>query len=108
MDLIEINLQKQIDKLRNEIKNCNLDEFDNLIQKYNVFNNVKNTYIEELIDSDKYKNILEEDEELLDKIYKEFSGLNMYSLPETFDEVILEEFLDKLNNSKMLEEKEEI
>lgn len=108
MDLIEMNLQKQIDKLKNEIQNCNLDEFDNLIQKYNLFNNVKNTYTEELIDSDRYKKILEEDEELLDKIYKEFSGLNMYSLPETFDEVILEEFLDKLNNSNMLEEKEEI
>jgi len=104
MDLIDMNLQKQIDKLKNEIQNCNLDEFDNLIQKYNLFNNVKNTYIEELIDSDRYKKILEEDEELLDKIYKEFSGLNMYSLPETFDEVILEEFLDKLNNSNMLEE----
>jgi len=104
MDSIDMNLQKQIDKLKNEIQNCNLDEFDNLIQKYNLFNNVKNTYIEELIDSDRYKKILEEDEELLDKIYKEFSGLNMYSLPETFDEVILEEFLDKLNNSNMLEE----
>lgn len=108
MDLIEMNLQKQIDKLKNEIQNCNLDEFDNLIQKYNLFNNVKNTYTEELIDSDRYKKILEEDEELLDKIYKEFSGLNMYSLPETFDEVILEEFLDKLNNSNIIEEKEEI
>ncbi|MBE5820175.1 MAG: hypothetical protein E7310_05125 [Clostridiales bacterium] len=108
MDLIEMNLQKQIDKLKNEIQNCDFDEFDNLIQKYNLFNNVKNSYTEELIDSDRYKKILEEDEELLDKIYKEFSGLNMYSLPETFDEVILEEFLNKLNNSNMLEEKEEI
>ena len=108
MDLIEMNLQKQIDKLKTKIRNCDSKEFDGLIQKYNMFNNIKNTYKEELIDSDKYKTILEDDEEILDKIYNEFAGMNMYSLPETFDEFALESFLDKLNNEKMLDENEGI
>ena len=108
MDIIEENLQKQIDKLIFEIRTCDLKEFDKLIDKYNVFNNIKNTFDEELVEVDKFKNILEEDHGILEKIYEKLQGLDMYALPPTFDEVMLETFLEEINNVKEEENEGEL
>lgn len=99
MDLIDENLQEQINNLKEEIRHCDDDRFDELIYKYNVFKDIRNTYLEELIEPGKYDNILENDKNILEKIYQEFLGMNMYSLPETFDQDILQEFLNKIENS---------
>jgi len=108
MDIIEENLQKQIDKLIFEIRTCDLKEFDKLIDKYNVFNNIKNTFDEEIVEVDKFKNILEEDHGILEKIYEKLQGLDMYSLPPTFDEVMLETFLDEITKENQEELEDEV
>ena len=108
MDVIEENLQKQIDKLIFEIRTCDLKEFDKLIDKYNVFNNIKNTFDEELVEVDKFKNILEEDHGILEKIYEKLQGLDMYSLPPTFDEVMLETFLEEITKENQEELEDEV
>lgn len=108
MDIIEENFQKQIDKLIFEIRTCDLKEFDKLIDKYNVFNNIKNTFDEELVEVDKFKNILEEDHGILEKIYEKLQGLDMYSLPPTFDEVMLETFLEEINKENQEELEDEV
>lgn len=107
MDLIEENLQKQIDKLKEEIRNCYTDKFDNLIYKYNIFNNIKNTYTEELLETDKYKNILE-NENILEKIYNKFLQVNINSAPQIFDEFMLETFLNEITNSEEEENESEL
>ena len=106
MDLIEENLQRQIDKLKEEIRNCYTDKFDNLIYKYNIFNNIKNTYTEELLETDKYKNILE-NENILERIYNKFLQVNINSAPQIFDEFMLETFLNEITNSEEEEEENE-
>ena len=99
MDLIEENLQKQIDKLKEKIRNCYTDEFDNLIYKYNIFNNIKNTYTEELIEADKYIKILES-EDILERVYNKFLQVNINSAPQIFDEFMLETFLNEITNNE--------
>ena len=106
MDLIEENFQKQIDKLKEEIRNCYTDEFDNLIYKYNLFNNIKNTYTEKLFETDKYKDILE-NENILEKIYTKFLQVNINSAPQIFDEFMLETFLNEISNGEKKENEEE-
>ena len=106
MDLIEENFQKQIDILKEEIRNCYTDEFDNLIYKYNIFNNIKNTYTEKLLETDKYKNILE-NENILEKIYTKFLQVNINSAPQIFDEFMLETFLNEISNGEEEENEEE-
>lgn len=100
MDLIEVNLQKQIDKVKYEIRNCDLKDFDSLIDKYQVFNNIKNTFDEELVEAERFQKVLEEDQEILEKIYNKVQGLDLYSLPPTFDEVMLEVFLKEVEDEK--------
>lgn len=106
MNLIELNIQKQIDKVREEIRTCKSEKFDSLIDKYNVFNNIKNTFDEELIETEQFQKVLEEDSEILEKIYNKVQNLNMYTLPPTFDEVMLETFLEEFSNTR--EEEEEL
>ena len=106
MDLIEENFQKQIDKLKEKIRNCYTDEFDNLIYKYNIFNNIKNTYTEKLFETEKYKDILE-NENILEKIYNKFLQVNINSAPQIFDEFMLETFLNEISNGEKKENEEE-
>lgn len=94
-NLIEKNLDNQIRILKFQIKNCNDESFDSLIYKYNVFNNIKNTINEEMIDTKNYKNILGNDNLILDKIYTRFLDVNINAKMPTFDEVMLETFLKK-------------
>lgn len=107
MNLVEANLQKQIDKVKYEIRNCDLKDFDSLVDKYRVFNNIKNTFDEELVEVEPFQKVLEEDQEILEKIYNKVQGLDMYSLPPTFDEVMLETFLEEFSDARKEEEENE-
>lgn len=104
MNLIDINITEQIDKVKDEIKSCNEDDFDSLINKYNIFKYIKNTLDENLIEIEPFKKILEEDQEVLEEIYEKFQKMDMYIAPPIFDEVMLETFLDEI--SKDIEELE--
>lgn len=106
-EYIEINIQNQIDKVKDEIKNCNTKDFDDLIDKYRVFNNIKNTIDEDLIEVEQFQKVLEEDHDILEKIYNKVQSLNLYSLPPTFDEVMLETFLKEFSDSTKLDEENE-
>lgn len=92
-DLIEKNLEEQIRMLKYQIQQCNDETFDNLIYKYNIFNNIKNTIVEENISIEKFQNKLETDNLILDKIYNRFLNINITFSPPTFDPVMLETFL---------------
>ena len=107
MDLIELNIQKQIDKVKKEIRVCKNEELDSLKDKYNMFNNIKNTIDEELIGTKQFQKILEEDSDILDKIYNKVQNLNMHTLPPTFDEVMLETFLEEFSKTREYEENED-
>lgn len=96
MNLIEINFQKQIDRIKNEIRNCNAEEFDALIYKYNIFNEIKSTFSEGIVKIDEFQGILENDSKLLEKIYNKFLNVNINFSPRTFDDVMLEEFLNEI------------
>lgn len=97
MDLIEMNLQKQIDKVKQEIKSCYIEEFDSLIYKYNIFNEIKNTFSENMVKKEEFKKILENDLRVLEKIYHKFLDVNINFSPRTFDNVMLEEFLKEMS-----------
>lgn len=92
-DLMKKNLDEQIKMLKYQIQQCNDEKFDNLIYKYNIFNNIKNTIIEGNISIEKFKNKLETDELLLDKLYNRFLNVNINFSAPTFDETMLETFL---------------
>ncbi len=94
-DLIEKNLEEQIIMLKYQIQQCNDENFDNLIYKYNIFNNIKNTIVEENISIEKFQNKLETDNLILDKIYNRFLDVNITFSPPTFDPVMLETFLEE-------------
>lgn len=92
-ELIENNLQKQIEEVKKQIKQCNDEQFDSLIYKYNVFNNIKNTFMEELLETNEFQKTLETDNRILEKIYNRFLKVNIEFSPTTFDDVMLETFL---------------
>lgn len=94
-DLVEKNLQQQIEIVKSQIRQCNDDEFDSLIYKYNIFNNIKNTITEEILEIENFKDRLESDNKILEKIYNRFLNVNIDFLPSTFDEVMLDTFLIK-------------
>lgn len=94
-DLIEKNLQQQIEFVKNQIKQCNDEEFDFLIYKYNVFNAIKNTIVEGFLKIDNYIDKLEIDNKILEKIYNRFLDVNIDFSPSVFDEVMLDTFLIK-------------
>lgn len=92
-ELIENNLQKQIEEVKKQIKQCNDEQFNSLIYKYNVFNNIKNTFMEELLETNKFQKTLETDNRILEKIYNRFLKINIEFSLTTFDDVMLETFL---------------
>lgn len=94
-DLMKKNLDEQIKMLKYQIQQCNDEKFDNLIYKYNIFNNIKNTIIEGNISIERFQNKLETDELLLDKLYNRFLNVNINFSPPTFDETMLETFLEE-------------
>lgn len=96
--LIERNLQKQINEVMQQIKNCKEDEFESLVYKYNVFNNIKNTFDEEIVEVGEFKELLEQDKNILEKIYNKFLNVNIIFAPKTFDDVMLETFLNESNS----------
>ena len=87
--LIERNLQKQINEVMQQIRNCKEDEFESLVYKYNVFNDIKNTFNEEIVEVGEFKEILEQDKNILEKIYSKFLNVNIMFAPKTFDDVML-------------------
>ncbi|MDO5555101.1 MAG: hypothetical protein Q4G09_00160 [Clostridia bacterium] len=108
-DEIENNLNNQINRVREEIRVCSNEDFDNAIYKYRIFNNIKNTLLEEIVETNLFKNILEKDTDILNKIFNKFLDINLiaYSLPETFDEVMLETFLSKIKFEEIEENEEQ-
>lgn len=105
--LIEQNLQKQINKVMQQIRNCKEDEFEPLVYKYNVFNDIKNTFNEEIIEVGEFKELLEQDKNILEKIYNKFLNINIIFAPKTFDAVMLETFLNESNlDYKEIKEKQ--
>jgi len=94
-DLMKKNLDEQIKMLKYQIQQCNDEKFDNLIHKYNIFNNIKNTIAEGIIETKNYKDRLEKDTLILDKIYNRFLDVDINAAIPTFDEVMLETFLEK-------------
>lgn len=97
--LIERNLEKQINEVMQQIKNCREGEFESLVYKYNVFNNIKNTFDEEIVEVGKFKELLEQDKNILEKIYNKFLNVNIIFAPKTFDDVMLENFLTEINTN---------
>jgi len=105
--LIERNLQKQINEVMQQIKNCKEDEFESLVYKYNVFNDIKNTFDEEIVEVGNFKELLEQDKNILEKIYNKFLNVNIIFAPKTFDDVMLETFLNESNlDYKEIKEKQ--
>lgn len=94
-DLMKKNLDEQIRMLKSQIQQCNDEKFDYFIHKYNIFNSIKNTIAEGIIETENYKDILEKDTLILDKIYNRFLDVNINAAIPTFDEVMLETFLEK-------------
>lgn len=96
--LIERNLQKQINDVIQQIRSCKDEEFESLVYKYNIFNSIKNTFDEEIIQTENFKELLEEDKNILEKIYSKFLDVNIIFAPKTFDDVMLETFLTEVNS----------
>lgn len=105
--LIERNLQKQINEVMQQIRSCKDEEFDSLVYKYNIYNNIKNTFDEEIVETKLYEKILEEDKEVLEKIYSKFLRINMIFSPRTFDDVMLESFLTEIKVDYMAMKEEQ-
>jgi len=105
--LIEQNLQKQINEVIKQIRSCKENDFESLVYKYNVFNVIKNSFVEEIIEIGEFKKLLEEDKNILEKIYNKFLKVNIIFAPKTFDDVMLETFLKELNSEyKEIKEKQ--
>lgn len=88
------NLKQQLNSLKIEIKNCKDEEFDNLVYKYNFYKLVENTLENEMIEGNKYNEILSKDKDILNKLYNKFMGL--VNAPSMVDETVLEEFLKEI------------
>lgn len=43
-ELMEKNLKKQIDNVKEQIKQCTDEQFDSLIYKYNIFMSIKTLF----------------------------------------------------------------
>lgn len=87
------NFKQQLNSLKERIRDCKDEEFDSLVYQYNFYQLVNNTLENEMIEVNKYKNILES-EDLLQKLYNKF--MNWIDVPSMVDETALEDFLKEI------------
>lgn len=97
---ISLNMQTQLNQLKSQLQLCNEKEFDELENKYFVFKNIMNTLDEELIEIDKYKDLLESDKDIFEKIYDKFQKIDIPFDTPKFDETILESLLDEISKER--------
>lgn len=91
------NFKQQLNSLKEQIKTCKDEEFNSLVYQYNFYQLVINTLENEMIEIDKYKNILE-NENFLPKLYRKFMG--WINAPSILDETVLEEFLIEIETEE--------
>lgn len=87
------SFKQQLNSLKEQIRNCNDEEFNSLVYQYNFYQLVSNTLENEMIEVDKYKSVLES-KNLLQKLYNKF--MNWIDAPSMVDETVLEDFLKEI------------
>lgn len=90
------NFKQQLNSLKEQIRTCKDEEFDSLVYQYNFYQLVNNTLENEMIENNKYNEILSNDKDILNKLYNKFMGL--VNAPSMVDETALEEFLKEIED----------
>ena len=88
------NFKQQLNSLKERIRDCKDEEFDSLVYQYNFYQLVNNTLENEMIENNKYNEILSNDKDVLNKLYNKFMGL--VNTPSMVDETALDEFLNEI------------
>lgn len=99
------NFKQQLNSLKEEIKVCKDEDFDRLVYKYNLFQLVNNTLENDMIEENKYTEILNNDPDILNKLYNKF--MDWVNAPSFVDYNVLDEFLNEIETEfKQVEEEE--
>ena len=99
------NFKQQLNSLKEEIKVCKDEDFDRLVYKYNLFQLVNNTLENDMIEENKYTEILNNDPDILNKVYNKF--MDWVNAPSFVDYNVLDEFLNEIETEfKQVEEEE--
>ncbi len=99
------NFKQQLNSLKEEIKICKDEDFDRLVYKYNLFQLVNNTLENDMIEENKYTEILNNDPDILNKVYNKF--MDWVNTPSFVDYNVLDEFLNEIETEfKQVEEEE--
>ena len=99
------NFKQQLNSLKEEIKVCKDEDFDRLVYKYNLFQLVNNTLENDMIEENKYTEILNNDPDILNKLYNKF--MDWINAPSFVDYNVLDEFLNEIETEfKQVEEEE--
>ena len=88
------NFKQQLNSLKERIRDCKDEEFDSLVYQYNFYQLGNNTLENEMIENNKYNEILSNDKDVLNKLYNKFMGL--VNTPSMVDETALDEFLNEI------------
>lgn len=90
------NFKQQLNNLKQEIKQCCDEDFDRLVYKYHLFKLINDTLENEMIEEDKYMDILNNDPYILNKLYLKY--MDWINAPNLVDENVLDEFLNEIQN----------
>lgn len=100
------NFKQQLNSLKEEIKQCKDEDFDRLVYKYNLFQLVNTTMENEMIEDNKYTEILNNDPNLLNKIYDKY--MDWIDAPSMVDYDVLNDFLNEIETEFKQNEEEAV
>ena len=90
------NFEHQLNNLKEQILKSEGKDFDKLVYKYQFYQMVNITLENEMIEIDKFKNILETDTRLLEKLYNKY--MDLVDVKSQVDYNVLDIFLEEIKD----------